>query len=133
MHYTYLLQSLKDKRWYTGCTNDLRARFKLHNDGKVFATKGRGPFKLIYYEACEHANDAYNREKYLKTGMGKRYLKNRLKRALALTTVLLFFMLLHPLTTYADIIINTPSSLGLSTGLVGHWTFDGKDINGMNL
>jgi hypothetical protein len=29
--------------------------------------------------------DAFMREKYLKTGMGKRYLKNRNKRFLALT------------------------------------------------
>ncbi len=61
MFYTYLLQSLKDKRWYTGCTNDLRKRFKEHNENKVPATRGRGPFELIYYEACMNAQDAYAR------------------------------------------------------------------------
>lgn len=49
------------------------------------ATKNRGPFELIYYEACKNKTDAFVREKYLKTGMGKRYVKNRLKRFLALT------------------------------------------------
>jgi len=44
MQYTYLMQSKKDKRWYTGCTNDLRKRFSEHNKGSVVATKGRGPF-----------------------------------------------------------------------------------------
>jgi putative endonuclease len=41
--------------------------------------KFRIPFKLIYYEACSSGKDAFAREKYLKSGMGKRYLKNRLK------------------------------------------------------
>ncbi|MDP4038884.1 MAG: GIY-YIG nuclease family protein, partial [bacterium] len=52
---------------------------------KVVSTKNRGPFQLIYYEACKNKLDAYAREKYLKSGMGKRYLKNRIKRLLALT------------------------------------------------
>jgi putative endonuclease len=85
MHYTYILRSLKDKKLYTGCCCDLRKRFKQHSENKVASTKGRGPFKLIYYEACINQQDAYTREKYLKTGMGKRYLKNRLKRFLSLT------------------------------------------------
>lgn len=85
MHYTYVLQSEKDKKWYTGCTDDLRKRFKNHNVGRIYSTKGRGPFKLIYYEACLDGEDAYQREKYLKSGPGKRYLKNRLKRFLSLT------------------------------------------------
>lgn len=85
MHYVYVLVSTKDGKWYTGCTEDMRKRFKEHNDGKVVSTKGRGPFKVIYYEACIDVHDAFTREKYLKTCMGKRYLKNRLKRFLSLT------------------------------------------------
>jgi len=85
MFYTYVLESLKDKRWYTGSTKDLRKRFNDHNDKKVYSTKSRGPFRIIYYEACTDEHDARIREKYLKSGMGKRYLKNRLKRFLSLT------------------------------------------------
>jgi putative endonuclease len=85
MYYVYILLSKKDKKLYTGCTNDLRKRFNLHNSGKVVSTKNRGPFTLIYYEACLNRGDAFAREKYLKSGMGKRYLKNRLKRFLFLT------------------------------------------------
>ncbi|MDD2753542.1 MAG: GIY-YIG nuclease family protein [Candidatus Portnoybacteria bacterium] len=85
MWYTYLLRSKRTKCWYTGCTDDLRKRFKQHNDGLVASTKGRGPFNIIYYEACLNKNDAFARERYLKSGMGKRYLKNRLKRFLSLT------------------------------------------------
>lgn len=85
MYYTYVIQSEKDKRFYTGFTEDLQNRLNEHNSGKVPSTKSRGPFRLIYYEACLNQQDATNREKYLKSGMGKRYLKNRLKRFLALT------------------------------------------------
>lgn len=85
MFFTYILKSKKDKKWYTGYTNDLRKRFNQHNSNEVYSTKNRGPFNLIYYEACLNEQDAKSREKYLKTGMGKRYLKNRLKRFLSLT------------------------------------------------
>lgn len=84
-YYVYLLQSLKSSKWYTGYTQDLRNRFYEHQNNKSTYTKGRGPFKLIYYEACLNIYDAKAREKYLKSGMGRRYLKNRIKRFLSLT------------------------------------------------
>lgn len=75
----------KSNRWYTGSTHDLRKRFNEHNAKKSEYTKHRGPYQLIYYEACLNEQDAKAREIYLKSGMGKRYLKNRLKRFLSLT------------------------------------------------
>lgn len=83
--YTYVLQSLKDGEMYTGSTNDLRKRFKQHSDGLSRSTKGRRSLKLIYYEMCMNEQDARSRELFLKSGMGKRYLKNRLKGFLPLT------------------------------------------------
>jgi putative endonuclease len=88
MHYVYILKSIKDSKWYTGCTEDLWKRFSEHNDGKVAATRERRPFELIYYEASLNKEDAFAREKYLKSGMGKRYLRNRLKRFLFRTASL---------------------------------------------
>ena len=85
MFYVYVMGSKKNDNWYTGYTDDLRKRFKEHNNNKVISTKGRGQFELIYYERCLNKYDAVLREKYLKTGMGKRYLRNRLKRFLSLT------------------------------------------------
>lgn len=85
MFYVYVLRSKKDGKWYTGFTDDLRKRFNKHNANKVYSTKNRGPFKIIYYESCLNEQDARSRELYLKSGMGKRYLKNRLKRFLSLT------------------------------------------------
>lgn len=83
--YVYVLKSKNGEKMYTGCTNNLRKRFKQHQVGSVTATKKRLPVELIYYEMCLDQEDAYTREKYLKTGMGKRYIKNRLKRFLSLT------------------------------------------------
>jgi putative endonuclease len=83
--YTYVLRSKTNNRLYTGITQDLRKRFNQHDSKQSTWTKHRGPFELIYYEACLNAEDTKSREKYLKSGMGKRYLKNRLKRFLSLT------------------------------------------------
>ena len=83
MFYTYILRSKKDGNLYTGATNDLRKRFGQHQNNQVVSTKGREPFELIYYEACLNQQDAFAREKYLKSGRGKLYLKKRLKRFLS--------------------------------------------------
>ena len=85
MYYAYLLKSETIKKWYTGSTNNLRKCLNEHNAGRSNWTKKGIPWKLIYYEACLNEEDARSREKYLKTGMGKRYLKNRLKCFLSLT------------------------------------------------
>ena len=82
MFYVYILMSEKDGRFYTGSTNDLKRRTDEHSSGRVNSTKGRLPMKLIYYEACIDEIDARAREKYLKSGMGKRYIRNRLKNYL---------------------------------------------------
>ena len=79
MYYIYVIQSLKDKNLYTGYTTNIQKRILEHNQGKVFATKTKIPFKLLYFEGCLNMKDARAREKYLKSGMGKRYIKNRIK------------------------------------------------------
>lgn len=76
--YTYVLISEKDGNFYTGSTNDLIKRIEEHKNGLVSSTKYRLPIKLVYFEACLNKDNAFRRERYLKTGMGKRYLKNRL-------------------------------------------------------
>ena len=82
MYFIYLLLSSKDNKFYTGSTNNLQRRLQEHNSGNVKSTRNRRSLQIIYYEACINEKDAQQREKYLKSGMGKRYLKNRLKRYL---------------------------------------------------
>ena len=76
--YTYILQSLKDKNFYVGYTNNIQRRLEEHNLGEVVSTKKRIPLKLVYWEGCLSQKDALKREKYLKSSWGKRYVKNRI-------------------------------------------------------
>ena len=78
-YYVYVLKSMKDYKNYVGYTEDLKLRFEQHNKGLVKSTKNRRPLILIYYEACLNQQDATHREKYLKTYLGKMFIKNRLK------------------------------------------------------
>ena len=82
MYYVYILRSKENGQFYIGYTGDLQKRFKEHNSGKSTYTKTRGPYELIYYESCMNREDAKDRERYLKAGKGKRYIKSRLKRFL---------------------------------------------------
>ena len=79
MHYTYVLLSKRDNKFYTGVTQNLKLRFEQHNKGLVKSTMKRIPFDLIYYEACLEWDDAVRREKYLKSYHGKAFLRRRLK------------------------------------------------------
>ena len=78
MYYTYVLKSKRDDKYYIGFTRDLKNRFKEHGDGGVKSTKDRRPLELIYYEACLSKEKALKREKYFKTGFGRRFLKDRI-------------------------------------------------------
>ena len=79
MHYVYVLKSEKDEKLYVGHTNNLKKRFGEHCNGDVATTKNRRPLRLIYYEASNSLQDAIRREKGLKTGFGRAYLKRRIK------------------------------------------------------
>ncbi len=76
--YTYVLKSFKDDKLYIGFTDNLKNRILKHNKGLVESTKSRRPLELIYYEACLNEKNALKREKYFKTGFGRRFLKTRI-------------------------------------------------------
>ena len=78
-YYVYVLLSEKDNLFYTGYTSDLKRRLNEHQSAKVYSTKNRLPVKLIYFEGCLNQQDATRREKYLKSGNGKIYLRNRMR------------------------------------------------------
>mgnify|MGYP001591226129 CR=1 FL=1 len=78
MFYTYVLLSKKDNKLYIGFTDNLKRRFEEHNKGFVQATKVRLPMILVYYEACLQIENAIKREKYFKTGFGRKFLKDRI-------------------------------------------------------
>jgi putative endonuclease len=77
MFYTYVLRC-GDGNLYIGSTDNLRRRLVEHQAGRVTATASRLPIALEYYEACRSETGARRREKQLKTGFGRAYLKRRL-------------------------------------------------------
>lgn len=78
MWYVYVLYSLDYGKFYIGFTSDLRQRLKDHQSDKVHTTRRLGKFELVYYEACKSKKDAQARERQLKTGFGRGYLRKRL-------------------------------------------------------
>lgn len=83
MHYVYILQSLKNKNLYIGCTSDLRKRIIQHNQGQSHYTSKYIPWKLVYFEGYDAKEDAYHREQSLKLhAQGLRRLKERLRKSL---------------------------------------------------
>ncbi|PJE50483.1 MAG: excinuclease ABC subunit C [Candidatus Yanofskybacteria bacterium CG10_big_fil_rev_8_21_14_0_10_36_16] len=82
MYYTYILLSKADNHFYVGISSNLKQRLDEHKNGKVKATKNRRPLILIYYECCLNKKDAIKREQYLKSGFGRRFIKNRLENYL---------------------------------------------------
>lgn len=75
MFYVYVLQSLKNNRFYTGSTDNLERRLHEHNSGLSKYTKSTRPFKLMYFEMFDNRSDAIKREKYFKTGKGREELR----------------------------------------------------------
>lgn len=82
MFYFYILRSTKNKKLYLGYTEDLKARFKSHNDGKNKATKPFAPFELIFYSGFKNQEDALKCESYFKTTAGWKRIHKMLKNTL---------------------------------------------------
>ena len=80
MHFVYLLESAQDRSWYIGYTPDTpQNRLMKHNSGSEYFTKRKMPWKLIYFEAYIEQRDATNREKFLKSGAGRIFIKKQIK------------------------------------------------------
>jgi putative endonuclease len=71
MFYAYVLHSERDLGLYIGYSTDLRLSLD-GTQGASQATSCRGPWNLIYYEAYVEEADAIGRERYLKSGGGRK-------------------------------------------------------------
>jgi len=76
-YHVYAIKSASRNYIYVGLTNNLARRIKEHNSGLNKTTKPYIPFLLIHSEIFETRNEARQREKYLKSGVGKEFLKTR--------------------------------------------------------
>ncbi|MDA9819975.1 GIY-YIG nuclease family protein [Salibacteraceae bacterium] len=66
-YFIYILHSKEYNRLYKGMTEDLLARLKQHNAGKVKSTKAFIPWEIIHSESFDSSEKARAREKYFKT------------------------------------------------------------------
>ena len=75
MYTVYAIKSLVKNYIYVGLTTKLNDRLKRHNSGYEKTTRSYKPFELIFTEEHNLRQDARKREKYLKSGVGKEFLK----------------------------------------------------------
>jgi len=78
IYYVYVLLSERDGNIYIGITNDLERRLKQHNRGGNLSTKYRTPLKLIQKEQYKNRIEARQREKFLKSGCGREWIKKNI-------------------------------------------------------
>jgi len=76
MFFVYALKSDIRNYIYVGLTDNVERRFSQHNSGYEKTTKPYRPFKLLLVESFSTRELARSREKYLKSGVGKEYLKS---------------------------------------------------------
>ena len=76
MYSVYVISSLNKNYIYVGLTNNFNRRFNQHQNGKERTTAPYKPFKVIFCEDYSTRESARIREKYLKSGVGKEWIKN---------------------------------------------------------
>ena len=74
MFYTYILKSVVDGTLYAGNTENIERRLQEHNRGKMKYTKRKMPWILVYKELFSTRTDAMKREKFFKSGRGRKFL-----------------------------------------------------------
>ncbi|MGB6082819.1 GIY-YIG nuclease family protein [Moheibacter sp.] len=79
MFYTYVIKSGVDGRLYKGHCEFLEKRIEEHNSGKTKSTKAYVPWKLVYFESFSTRNEAVLREKYFKSGIGREFIKEKIR------------------------------------------------------
>lgn len=77
MYFVYVIRSEKDGRFYVGPSENVEKRVEQHNKGMTFSTKGFRPWKLFFVESYNTKIEAREREKYLKSGIGKEMIKQK--------------------------------------------------------
>ena len=74
MYHVYVLKSA-DGLSYTGHTDNLFRRLCEHNTGRCKTTKAGTRWKLVYYEEYATRGEAMKREKWMKTGSGRDFIR----------------------------------------------------------
>ena len=81
MYTIYVLISQKDEKRYIGVTSkDANTRTREHNSNKSKFTRGYQPWKLVYTEQYDNKKESSDRERFLKSGQGRKWLDKKLKK-----------------------------------------------------
>ena len=70
----YVLYSSRLGRTYVGCAHDVALRLGQHNAGAVRATRNGIPWRVVQTELIGDYEQALHRERYFKSGAGRRKL-----------------------------------------------------------
>ncbi len=79
MQTVYVLWSDKLAKRYVGSTRNLKKRLHEHNLGQSRFTKGGIPWRVLYSESLTDLKSARQRENFLKSGVGRKWLDDFLK------------------------------------------------------
>jgi putative endonuclease len=71
----YILRSGTNGSYYVGQTSDVEGRLKRHNAGTERATRGKGPWKLVYVEQFATRGEAMARESEIKARKKRAYIE----------------------------------------------------------
>ena len=84
-YWAYILKSETTGKLYTGQTSNLEQRLKWHNDREHrklrYTRKQKGPWRLIYSEELETRSEAMVRERFLKSGQGREWIRKNILNA----------------------------------------------------
>ena len=80
MFYTYVLSSLKTDMFYVGSTEDIEKRLIRHNKDRSKFTKGKGPWKVVYFEQFEIRAVAIKREFEIKSWKSRKAIESLISR-----------------------------------------------------
>ena len=75
MYVVYVLRSTSTGKLYIGQSGDLPRRLLEHELGLARYSRGRGPWEMIFTEEYAMRAEAMRRERFLKSGQGRTYLK----------------------------------------------------------
>ncbi len=77
--WVYVIRSEASGKLYIGHTNDLAGRVRQHNDParnrSLYTKRQAGPWTLVHSERCPTRAAAMGRERYLKSGRGRAWLR----------------------------------------------------------
>ena len=74
--FVYILRSLSRGTFYVGISQSPAKRMRQHNRDQSAGTRGKGPWETVLRESFDSYAEARTREKYLKSGVGREWIRS---------------------------------------------------------